>query len=320
MNRNTVVILVLVCVFIVIPALLAGVAGVVMLLRDGGSPFSLSKNEVALFRIEGVITSDRGSSGFMGGSSAGAERIVDELESFRKDKSLKSAVIRINSPGGSAAGSQEIYQEIQKVRREGKKVTISMGDVAASGGYYVAAAADRILADQATLTGSIGVILSTSDMHELYDKIGVKMGAVKTGPYKDIGSSSRPMTNEEKQILQVLVNDVYDQFIVDVSHGRKIPAADVRKMADGRVFTGRQAVKLKLVDKIGSLQDALKAAAGDAGIMGDFDVVEYGRDKGVFDMLVGDSQASLPEWLKRMDALSRLAQTLLADGRYPQLR
>ncbi len=312
MNRNTTIILVVVCVFIIIPALIATAVGVYLLLsRDSGS-LPWGGNQVALIRVEGVISADRGGSSLFGGGTAGAERIISILEEFRKDDGVKSAVIRINSPGGSAAGSQEVYQEIQRVRRCGKKITVSMGDVAASGGYYIAAAADRIIADQATMTGSIGVILHTSDMHELYNKIGIRFDAIKTGPYKDIGSSSRPMTPQEKQLLQNLVNDVYQQFIADVSAGRKIPVADVQKIADGRIFTGRQAVQYKLVDKVGTLRDALNAAAKDAGIKGEYEIVEYGRQKGFWDVLLGDTDASLSGWLRDSGLLSRIAQDVLS--------
>ena len=314
MSRNTVIILVVVLLVIVIPALIATAIGVAMLLSRNTSAFSFGGNEVALIRVEGVISSDRGSSGFFGGSSAGAERIIDILESFRKDKGVKAAVIRINSPGGSAAGSQEIYQEIQKVRRDGKKITVSMGDVAASGGYYIASAADRILADQATMTGSIGVIMHASDMHELYNKIGIRFDTIKTGPYKDIGSNSRSMTPAEKQLLQNLVNDVFEQFIADVSAGRKLPLADVRKIADGRIFTGRQAMKLKLVDRIGSLQDALDAAAKDSGIKGEYEVVEYDREKGFWDILMAGADSSLSGWVRDSGLLSQVAQRMLTGA------
>jgi protease-4 len=320
MSRNTIIILVVVLVVIVIPAMIATAIGVAMLFGRNTSSFSFGGNQVALIRVEGVITSDRGSAGLFGGSSAGAERIIDILEDFRKDDGVKSAVIRINSPGGSAAGSQEVYQEIQKVRKDGKKITVSMGDVAASGGYYIASAADRIMADQATMTGSIGVIMHSSDMHELYNKIGIKFDTIKTGQFKDIGSNSRPMTPQEKQLLQNLVNDVFEQFIADVSAGRKLPVADIRKIADGRIFTGRQALKLKLVDKLGSLEDALDIAAKDAGIKGDYDVVEYDRQKGFWDVLMGGADSSLSGWLRDSGVLSQVAQRMLTGAGAVQLR
>jgi len=259
-----------------------------------------------------VITAGRGSSGAFGGQAgAGAEQIIEQLEKFRKDDDVKSAVIRINSPGGSAAGSQEVYQEVNRCRKEGKKLTVSMGDVAASGGYYIASAADRIYADSATMTGSIGVIMETADISGLLNKYNINLGAIKSGKHKDIGSPTRPMTPDEKALLQGLINDVFDQFVTDVSIGRHMPKAAVLKIADGSVFTGRQAIKLGLVDKTGSMQDALRAAADDAGIKGDIETVEYQKNPGLIDVLFGspDTKLSLP--IEKQDSLSGLASRLL---------
>ncbi|MCX6375797.1 MAG: signal peptide peptidase SppA [Armatimonadetes bacterium] len=313
MSRRAVVILVVVILVIVVPALIATVVGLAMLIgRDSSLPFG--GDEIAMIRVEGIITSGRGSSGMFGGGTAGAERIVGVLEEFRKDRSVKAAVIRINSPGGSPAGSQEIYREIMRVRRAGKKITVSMGDVGASGAYYIASAADRIFANPATITGSIGVIMETSDIHELLNRVGADLGAIKSGKYKDIGSYSRPMTPDERRILQRLSDDVYDQFVTDVSVGRKMPKEDILKLADGRVFTGRQALQLKLVDRIGSLEDAMRAAAQDAGISGEFRVTEYERERGLFDVLFGPSEAGASSFIRRTNALSELAERLLRAG------
>lgn len=311
MSRRAVIILVVVILVIVVPALIATVVGLTMLMgRDASMPFG-GGGEIAMIRVEGIITSGRGSSGFFGGGTAGAERIVSLLEEFRKDRSVKSAVIRINSPGGSPAGSQEIYREMMRVRRAGKKITVSMGDVGASGAYYIASAADRIFANPATITGSIGVILETSDIHELLNRVGVDLGAIKSGKYKDMGSYSRSMTPDERRILQRLSDDVYDQFVTDVSVGRKMRKDDVLKLADGRVFTGRQALRLKLVDRIGSLEDAQRAAADDAGITGEFRVTEYERERGLFDVLFGPSEAGASISFRRGGALAELAERLL---------
>ena len=307
MNRRNVIILIVIIAAIILPLFVAAVVGSVILVSRE-KPFL--GGEVALIRIEGVITAGRSSvSPFGGESGAGAETIVNVLEQFRKDRSVKSAVIRINSPGGSAAGSQEVYDEIKRVQRDGKKITISMGDVAASGGYYIASAGNRIIADPATLTGSIGVIMQTTDMHKLLDKIGVDLGTIKSGPHKDMGSISRPLTAEEKALLQGMINDVYDQFLTDVSLGRKLPKPEVRKIADGRVFTGRQALGIKLVDRLGSLQDALRAAADDAGIKGDYSVKEYQRPLGLFEVLFGTSESRL--MFDGNSALGELAKRLL---------
>lgn len=307
MSRKTTILIVSAIVLFVVFIVAVSVAAAILLSGSG----SFGEGDVALIRVEGVITSDRGGAGIFGGSSAGAERIVKLLEEFRKDRSTKSLVIRINSPGGSAAGSQEIYREIMRIRREGKKVTVSMGDVAASGGYYIASAADRIYADPATLTGSIGVIMETTDLHELLGKVGIDLVTIKSGKHKDIGSPSRPMTPEERRILQGLIDDVFDQFVTDVCAGRKLPRDYVRKLADGRIYTGRQALKLKLVDRTGSLQDALKAAALDAGIKGEFSVKEYEKSPGLFDLMFGEVDSRLPVWLQRWSRLSELSRSLL---------
>jgi len=308
MNPRTTTVITIVAlvaaVFIIITAMGVGI----LVARLG----RVSTGDVALIRIEGIITSGRGSAGFLGDGTAGAESIVKLLEKFRKDESAKSLVIRIDSPGGSAAGSQEIYREIVRVRKAGKKVTVSMGDVAASGGYYIASAADRIYADPATLTGSIGVIMEAADIHELLGRFGVDVNTIKSGKHKDIGSASRPMTPEERRILQTLIDDVFDQFISDVSAGRKLPKPYVLKLADGRVYTGRQAAKLKLVDQTGTLEDALIAAARDIGLEEDkFSVVEYEKFPGLLDLLLGMTDTRVPKWLRPYSSLGELAHRLL---------
>jgi len=306
MERRNIIILIVILAAIILPLLIAAIVGAVVLVSRE-KPFL--GGEVALIRIEGVITAGRASQSPFGEASAGAETIVNVLEQFRKDKSVKSAVIRINSPGGSAAGSQEIYQKIKSVRKDGKKITVSMGDVAASGGYYIASAGDRIIADPATITGSIGVIMQTTDMSELLGKIGIDFGTVKSGPHKDMGSISRPLTPEEKALLQTMIDDVYDQFLTDVSLGRRIPKPEVRKLADGRIFTGRQALKNKLVDRLGTLDDALRAAADDARIKGDYSIKEYQRPLGLFEVLFGTTESRFS--LVGNGALGELARMLL---------
>ena len=306
MNRRNTIILIVIIAAIVLPLFIAAIAGMAILIAREKP---LLGGQVALIRIEGIITAGRASQSPFGASGAGSETIVNALEEFRKDNSVKSAVIRINSPGGSAAGSQEVYQEIVRVRKEGKKITVSMGDVAASGGYYISSAADRIIADPASLTGSIGVIMETTDMSKLFGKIGIDFGTIKSGPHKDMGSISRPLTAEEKTLLQGIINDVYDQFLTDVSIGRKIPKAEVRKLADGRIFTGRQALNYKLVDRLGTLNDALRAAADDAGIKGEYSVKEYQRPMGLFEVLFGSNDSTAP--FGQIGALGEIARKLL---------
>mgnify|MGYP005840445009 CR=1 FL=1 len=248
------------------------IAGIV-----GTAGGKVTGDHVALIRVSGVITGGRSESGLFGGSVSGSEDIVTQLVKARRDRAAKVVLIRINSPGGSPAGSEEVWNEIRRVRDAGKKVYVSMGDVAASGGYYIACAADRIYADDSTITGSIGVIFSTADLSGLYRKIGINPETIKSGKFKDLGSPDRPLTPEERQILQGIVDSTFARFVKAVADGRNMPVEEVRKLADGRVFTGAQALKHKLVDEIGGLRDATLAASKAAGIRGEPKVVEYGK-------------------------------------------
>ena len=211
-------------------------------------------NKVALVKIEWMlITSDE---------------IVEEITNHAEDSSIKAIIVRVDSPGGGVVASQEIFNALQNARKEGKKIVVSMGSVAASGGYYIAAAADRIVANPGTLTGSIGVKMEFANIEKLLEKVGVKGMVVKAGAYKDIGSPFRDMTVQEQKLLQTVIDDVHGQFIEAVAGGRHMPVADVRAIADGSIFTGRQALTLKLVDQLGDLEDGIRIAGELAGIKG----------------------------------------------------
>jgi len=275
----------LIAVLIVLVAALVVLGGTVILavlLRYvvSGGPGMLSGNRVAIIRVTGLIsTGDVGRGLFIGG--AGSEEIIRQLKKARSDDSIKAIVLRINSPGGSAAGAQEIYRELMKIRNSKKfkkYIVASMGDVAASGGYYIASAADKIVADPATLTGSIGVISQSLVFEELMKKVGVEAVTVKRGPFKDMGSSFREPRPEEQKLMQAAIDDVYSQFVKDVAAGReKLNEEQVRRLADGRIYTGSQAKQKGLVDELGNLEDAVSAAAKAAGIKGTPHVVEMGR-------------------------------------------
>ena len=212
-------------------------------------------DKVALVKIEGLLVN--------------ADHIVEEINDHADDSSIKAIIIRIDSPGGGVVVSQEIYNAVLNARNTGKKkVVMSLGSVAASGGYYIAAAGDRIVANPGTLTGSIGVKMEFANVEKLLEKIGVKGMVVKAGEYKDIGSPYREMSEPEKKLLQAVIDDVHNQFIEAVAKGRNLPEADVKAIADGRVFTGRQALQLKLVDQLGDLEDSILVAAEMAGIKG----------------------------------------------------
>ena len=194
---------------------------------------------------------------------------VDEIRQFAKDDGIRAIVLRIESPGGVVAAAQEIYDELNRARQRGKPIVASMGGIAASGGYYVACGADSIVANPGTLTGSIGVIMRLPNAEELLKKIGLRYEVIKTGEYKDTGSMSRPMTPAERALLQAMLDDVQDQFVTVVSVERNIDKDTVMEFADGRVMSGRQALELGLVDRLGGYRDAVRLAADLAGIDGE---------------------------------------------------
>jgi protease-4 len=202
------------------------------------------------------------------GDIESSENIVDQLEHMRRDPSVHAVVLRLDSPGGGVAASQEIYDAVQRLRKDDKPVVASMGGVAASGAYYIACGADSIVANPGTLTGSIGVIMSFPNTEELFRKVGVRFEVVKTGKFKDIGSLSRPMTPEERQLLQGVLSNVYEQFVSAISEGRDLERNEILPYADGRVFSGSQALDYGFVDRLGDLDDAIRLAGGLAGIAG----------------------------------------------------
>lgn len=208
----------------------------------------------------------------------GADRIVNKLDKIKERDDIKAIVLRINSPGGSVGAVQEIYFKLLELKKKGKKIVVSMGDVAASGAYYIAAGADKIIANPGTLTGSIGVILELGNVQELFKKIGVKIVTIKSGKYKDIGSPFRELTDEERKSLQQLIDNAYNQFIDAIALGRKIDKSKVLEVADGRIFTASQAKDLGLVDYLGNLEVAVTVASKLAGIKGKPKLV-YETDK-----------------------------------------
>ena len=239
--------------------------------RGGEGGQALFGPRVAIVELEGMILE--------------VDDLVRELKSHRENPLVKALVIRINSPGGVVAPTQEIHQALMRVREAGKPVVASLGAVAASGGYYTAVAADRILANPGTLTGSIGVIMQMANVENLFKKVGVEYVVVKAGQYKDLGSFSRPMTPEERRVLQTLLDDVHAQFIDAVAKGRKLDRAEVAKFADGRVFSGAQARDLKMVDTLGSLEDAVNEAARLAGLSLPPAVIRPSKRFSIFDLV-----------------------------------
>ena len=189
------------------------------------------------------------------------------LERYRSDSSIKAILLRVDSPGGGVAACQEIYREIERINRQ-KPVLASMGAVAASGGYYVSAPCSHIMANRGTLTGSLGVIMGIPNLKKLMDKIGIEMQIIKSGALKDMGSSNRPLTPEERAMFQSVSDDIHLQFIEDVAKGRGMSVEEVKKLADGSIMSGRQAKKVGLVDSLGNFEDAVRNAARLCGIKG----------------------------------------------------
>lgn len=231
--------------------------------------------EVGIIYVEGVIANGR-SGGTALSDQTVSEDVAAALREAARSPEIKAVVIRLNSPGGTAAAAQEIGAEVDRLRKSGKKVVASMGDTAASGAYWIAAGTDSIVANPGTMTGSIGVIMERYDLQGLYGNIGVGTETFKSGPYKDMGSSSRSTTPEEQAIFQSMIDDIYSQFVDYVAQGRQMDVARVRTLADGRVYTGRQAKELGLVDQLGDFHDAVLLAGSLAGIPGEPAVVELG--------------------------------------------
>lgn len=256
---------------------LSVIAAVFLMARGGAPP----GEDVAgrLSQVSGLLSAKKDGIGWIsihgpiyGSDSSrpwekGARQWVRAIRLMGAKKEVKAIVLDINSPGGSVGAVQEIYAAIKKVRIETKKPFVALfGDVAASGGYYIAAACDKIVAHPGTLTGSIGVIFRIGNVEGLFKKIGIKTEPIKSGRYKDIGSYTRAMTKDERKILQGVIDDVYSQFLEAVSEGRSIPQDKLGIIADGRIFTGRQALEMKMVDMLGSSQDAADLAGELGGI------------------------------------------------------
>jgi protease-4 len=272
-------------IFMTVILLLAVLSFVVSLL--GGKNNSAVKqaedtagkgDKIAVIDITGTMLS--GGSGvpqlFSETTGAYSNTIMKQLRRAAKDKNVKAVLLNINSPGGSVTSAEEITEEIQRFKKDSKKpIVATMGNAGASAAYYVAANCDKIYANPSTLTGSIGVYIGSKNLEELYKKLGITDVMIKSGVHKDILSGARPMTAEERTILQSMVDEMFESFLQTVSIGRKLPLEQVRALADGRVYTGRQAKNLKLVDELGNYYDALAGTAELAKIEGEPSVVKY---------------------------------------------
>jgi len=224
-----------------------------------GNIFQLkASNKIGVIPIRGVISE--------------SASIIKQIEKFRKDDSIKAIILRIDSPGGAVAPTQEIYEEIKKTTKK-KKVIASIGSVGASGAFYIACAANKIVANPGTITGSIGVIMDFVQIQGLLKKLGIKLSAIKSGKFKDIGAPYREMTDEEKKLIKDMLLEVKDQFVHAVAEGRHLPIKKVEEIADGRILLGSQAKRFGLVDKLGDFQDAVALAKKLAHIKGEVKLV-----------------------------------------------
>ncbi|TDL98586.1 signal peptide peptidase SppA [Macrococcus brunensis] len=215
-------------------------------------------HRIARIEVDGVIQ-DTGSPSLFAEEGYNHETMMKELEQIKEDESIKGVLMVVNSPGGGVYESAEIHNKIEELKKSGKKIYVTMKNIAASGGYYISAPADKIFASRETLTGSLGVIMQSMNYKELADKYGVKFNTIKSGAHKDIMSPTKEMDAEERKILQSLVDESYGEFVRVISDGRGMSQAEVRKLADGRVYSGLQAQKNGLVDELGLEEDALSA-------------------------------------------------------------
>ncbi len=240
--------------------------------------YSSTKGNIGIVEINGMILSSK--------------KIIEDIKTFQEDDGIKAIVLRIDSPGGGIGPSQEIYREIIKAKAD-KKIITSMGSVAASGGYYIASATDGIVANPGTITGSIGVIMEYANIMEIAKKIGISPVVIKSGEFKDMGSPLRELKDSEKKILQELVDELHLQFVSDAAKARGMEIKTMATLADGRAYTGQKALKLRLIDRLGNLDDAVQWAGELGQIKGELKPVYPREDKLTF--------------------IKRLADTLLKD-------
>lgn len=283
-------------VFIVLGIIVA-LFFLVLILRsmDGGTSMG---QKVAVIDLTGIITK--------------SDATIKLIHTYRDDPSIKAIVIRIDTPGGSVAPVQEIYSELQKIE---KPIVASMGGTAASGGYYVACAADTIMANPGTLTGSIGVIMQFTRLKGLYDKIGLEHQVIKSGEFKDTGSPFRSLTEEEQTVLQATVDNVYNQFVDTIFEARQslLSRSEIAELADGRIFSGQQALDLNLLDRLGNLPEAIELAGELANIDGKPKVVRKEKKTSLLEQLLGVQQTPVLDEMFSLPGITFRYQMNLGD-------
>ena len=229
------------------------------------------------------------------GEISHSKSIVDLLHEYEKRSRVKAIVLRIDSPGGGVAATQEIYEEVNKIREKGEKPIIaSLGSVAASGGYYVACGAEKIIANPGTLTGSIGVLINIVNMEELLKKIGIDMKTITSGELKDIGSISRELTPGEEKLLREIIDNIHRQFLRVIEERRGLTGEELASIADARILTGEQALEKQLIDELGNLSDAIEIAARAAGIEEEPRIVEEKKKFSLLQLILSKTELSLP--------------------------
>jgi protease-4 len=276
--------IVLIVAVIVIFILIYASLFLLILLPFDSSEFIPGPGRIAVIRIEGAISVSGAGDGLLSGAGASSDSIIAQLRKAAKDSSVKAILLRVNSPGGTAAASEEILVEVKKIR---KPVVVSIGEIGASGAYLVSSATDRIIANTSSSVGSIGVIVTIPNLEELYKKVGVQYVIVSKGKYKSLGHPARPLTEEEKDILEKQADVSYRYFITNVARGRKMSRRQVKEIANGLTFPGKQAKEMGLVDQIGNYQDAVDQCAKMGKIKGEPEIVEY-------------EAQGLPRWLSQI--------------------
>ena len=271
-------------IIVICAAVLGGLYALASFLVTGAQPLSGTFGKsIAIVEVKGLI--------------ADSEEVIKEIKKYRDDSGVAAVVLRVDSPGGVVAPSQEIYEEVKKLSVM-KPVVVSMGSVAASGGYYVSCGADYIMANPGTTTGSIGVIIQMMNFEGAADTIGIEGIVIKSGDLKDVGNPFRTMTDTERRFLQEYVDSLQEQFLSVVMEGRGLKREDVERISDGRILTGEQALELGLVDELGNMEDAIKKAAELVGIDGDPNVIYPPEERiTVFDLMIRESAREISDMI-----------------------
>lgn len=274
-----------------------------------------SMNErIALLTVDGVIQDTGSATSLFAAEGYNHQFFLQQLEQVKADDSVKAIVLQVNSPGGGVVESAEIYREIREIQEETEKpIYVSMGSMAASGGYYISASADKIFVNKETMTGSIGVIMQSINYGKLAEKYGVEFVTIKSGPYKDIMSPTREMTEVERNMMQEMLNDSYEEFVDIIEQGRNMTEAEVKKVADGRIVNGRQAIEAGLADDFGFLEDVIAAIKTDHDLE-NAEVFEYGHSQSFGSLFAMKAQSLLG-----VDIETKLIGKLIADNSAPKM-